>query len=126
MAEHIRNNHVPYRHDCMACQQGHGQSRRHPRQKLREYGSLAVDLCGPIKRGGDGTKNILIGAYSRLVPEKGSAEAEEESEVQQASAAAMSKMSVLQVWTHTDENGVCFRTAQRAGPKWRTVVFRKS
>jgi hypothetical protein len=100
MAEHIRNNHVPYRHDCMACQQGHGRSRRHPRQKLREYGSLAVDLCGPIKHGGDGTKYILIGAYSRLVPEAGSAEAEEESEAQgeASSAAAMAKMSVLQVW----------------------------
>ena len=53
--------------------------------------------------GGDGTKYILIGAYSRLIPEAGAAEAEEESEAQQedaASAVALSKMSVLQVWRH--------------------------
>ena len=35
-------------------------------------------------------------------------------------------MSVLQVWTHTDEDAVCFRTTQKGGPKRSTVVFRRS
>ena len=72
---------------------------------------------------GDGTKYILIGAYSRLMPEADSAEAEEES---QAAVVTLAKMSVLQVWRHTARDAVCFRTTPKNGPKWDTVVFRRS
>jgi len=134
MAHHIKNNHKPFRKDCPACQAGHGRSRRHMRRDYKEPEVLAVDLAGPIKEGGDGSRFFLVGAYTLIVavnePEvpPGGEEPAEVVPVVGAEAPDHPTVSVsaLKVWTSVALNATCFRTRSGDGPPWYQVVRRRS
>ena len=51
LAEHIRNDHVPYRKGCPVCIQAQGRQRAHWRSGFPVVHSLSVDIAGPLISG---------------------------------------------------------------------------
>ena len=73
--EHLQHGHVPFRRDCLVCQQSLQQQPPHRKVKHPLGGVLSVDTAGPFIRaydsGGYKTGYILVGALTWTVP-KGS------------------------------------------------------
>eukprot|EP00975_Prorocentrum_lima_P066460 12909367-Prorocentrum_lima.AAC.1 len=65
MEEHIRNGHIPKRRDCPSCQQAQGPVVRHHQHptRLEKFGTLHVDLTGPLATGLRGHRYLLIMAH---------------------------------------------------------------
>eukprot|EP00975_Prorocentrum_lima_P023898 5028874-Prorocentrum_lima.AAC.1 len=65
MEEHIRNGHIPKRRDCPICQQAQGPVVRHHQHPamFEKFGTLRVDLTGPLVTGLRGHRYILIMAH---------------------------------------------------------------
>ena len=56
---HILQNHVPYRKDCLVCQQAAARGRPHYRQALpARAGVLSIDLAGPLEQAVDIGKHL--------------------------------------------------------------------
>ena len=79
--EHVAFGHIPYRRDCLVCQQTLQQGFPHRKTKFPVGGSLSLDTAGPLVRGKDvDTKNakfFLVGALTWSVP-KGTSKFKEE------------------------------------------------
>ena len=73
--EHLQHGHVPFRCDCLVCQQSLQQQPPHRQVRHPLGGVLSVDAAGPFVRaydaGGYKTAYILVGALTWTVP-KGS------------------------------------------------------
>ena len=88
--EHIAFNHVPYRKDCLICQQSQQKCWPHRKVRFPAAGVLSLDTAGPLIKapdlGGYKAKYLLVGAFTWAVP-RGSdklKELEEEEEVEGA------------------------------------------
>ena len=88
--EHIAFNHVPYRKDCLVCQESQQKGWPHRKVKFPAAGVLSLDTAGPLIKasdlGGYKAKYLLVGTFTWAVP-KGSEklkEMEEEEEVEDA------------------------------------------
>ena len=70
--EHIQHGHIPFRRDCLICQQSLQQQPPHRRVKHLLGGVLSVDTAGPFIRahdvGGYKAAYILVGALTWTVP----------------------------------------------------------
>ena len=81
--EHLALNHVPYRKDCLICQET--QQKGHPHRKVQHVsgGVLSLDTSGPLvaanDAGGFKAKYMLVGVLTWAVP-KGSRGLEEVNE----------------------------------------------
>eukprot|EP00975_Prorocentrum_lima_P016446 3486360-Prorocentrum_lima.AAC.1 len=60
--DHIRYGHIPKRKDCPICQEAQGPVVRHYQHPTRfeKYGTLHVDLTGPLATGLHGHRCVLI------------------------------------------------------------------
>ena len=69
--EHLRMNHVPYRRDCLVCQQT-SQAAPHRRVRHPRGGTLSLDTTGPLVKAKDAegstARYILVGALTWAVP----------------------------------------------------------
>ena len=99
MADHLRNNHVPFRRDCPACVAGSGRNRPHRRRDNPEVGVLSVDLAGPIKGAADGSRYFLLGGYVAEAAEQPGAAVPEEQPPPDPVLAAM-----LWTWIRHDQD----------------------
>ena len=79
--EHLQHGHVPFRRNCLVCQQSLQQQAPHRKVKHPLGGVLSVDTAGPFIRaydaGGYQSAYILVGALTWTVP-KGSPLKEDE------------------------------------------------
>ena len=74
--EHVAHGHVPFRKDCLICQQASAKDKPHRRLgRCPKGGVLSIDTSGPLVLGedvtGDTMKFLLVGAFTWAVP-KGS------------------------------------------------------
>ena len=142
MADHIRNNHRPFRRDCAACVAGSGRNRPHRRNHTPEIGVLSADLAGPIKEGEDGTRYFIIGVYVQELlvdtpppePEEpwGANDWREEPAGFTAGGSAADwpfeqvAAQSLHVWSRQDKDAVTFRGTTKQGPAWSSVVRKRT
>ena len=78
--EHLAFEHVPYRRDCLVCQECQQKEKPHRRLRFPKGGTLSLDTAGPLVVAPDavGTaKFLLVGAFTWAVP-KGSTKLDEE------------------------------------------------
>eukprot|EP00434_Breviolum_minutum_P006947 symbB.v1.2.006133.t1/scaffold365.1/size219215/8 len=88
--EHLAFNHVPYRRDCLICQET--QQKGHPHRKVQHVsgGVLSLDTSGPLvaanDAGGFKAKYMLVGVLTWAVPKgaRGLEEPVEEEDVEGA------------------------------------------
>ena len=85
--DHVSMGHIPFRRDCLQCQEAAAKGRPHRKVRHPWAGTLSVDVTGPLRlgEGEDGQmKYILVGAYTWLKRpnEKPVEEAEEDEELQ--------------------------------------------
>ncbi len=72
-AEHVAHGHIPFRKDCLVCQQASSKGKPHRRLgKNVKGGVLSVDTSGPFLAGEDVTPGamrfLLVGAFTWVVP----------------------------------------------------------
>ena len=69
--EHLANNHVPYRKDCLVCQETQQKGMPHRRVKQLTGGVLSLDTSGPLvlanDMGGFKAKYMLVGVLTWAV-----------------------------------------------------------
>ena len=72
--EHVRHGHVPFRRDCLVCQQSLQQQPPHRRVEVPLGGVLSLDTSGPLKQAQDlgsyKVKYLLVGALTWAVPKE--------------------------------------------------------
>ena len=72
-SEHIAHGHVPFRRDCLVCQQSLQQRHPHRRIKHPQGGVLSLDTVGPLKKATDvgsyKAKYVLVGAFTWILPQ---------------------------------------------------------
>lgn len=81
--DHIRFGHVPFRRDCLICQQSRQKQNPHRRNRFPLSGVLSLDTAGPYKDGTDlvmTSRYLCIGAFTWAFP-KGTGGFEEPKEV---------------------------------------------
>ena len=71
--EHVAHGHVPFRKDCLICQQASAKDKPHRRLGRHPRGGvLSVDTSGPLVQGEDVTgetvRFLLVGAFTWAVP----------------------------------------------------------
>eukprot|EP00438_Fugacium_kawagutii_P013287 Skav225459 [mRNA] locus=scaffold881:75571:82572:- [translate_table: standard] len=80
--EHVAMNHVPYRRDCLICQQTQQQCHPHRKVAHPQGGILSLDVAGPLipakDQGGFRARYFLVGALTWAVPKTIEALKEEE------------------------------------------------
>ena len=70
--DHIAFNHIPFRRDCVVCQQAQQRQAPHRRIKHPLCGVLSLDTTGPFPEADDlegKAKFVLVGALTWMVPE---------------------------------------------------------
>ena len=72
-AEHVAHGHIPFRKDCLVCQEASAKGKPHRRLgKNVKGGVLSVDTTGPFVTGEDVSggkmKFLLVGAFTWVVP----------------------------------------------------------
>ena len=84
--EHIQHGHVPFRRDCLICQQSLQQQAPHRRVRHPLGGVLSVDTAGPFIRandvGGIRTAYILVGVLTWVVPKTSPLKEDEVEEIE--------------------------------------------
>ena len=77
--EHVSFGHVPYRRDCLICQECQRQEKPHRKIRYAKGGTLSLDTAGPLVVSPDAVGSarfLLIGAFTWAVP-KGCTKLEE-------------------------------------------------
>ena len=86
MEEHLRHGHIPFRRDCLVCQQSLQQQPPHRKVKHPLGGVLSIDTTGPFIRaydaGGYQSAYILVGALTWTVPKDSKIKEEEVPELE--------------------------------------------
>ena len=84
--EHLRHGHIPFRRDCLVCQQSLQQQPPHRKVKHPLGGVLSIDTTGPFIRaydaGGYQSAYILVGALTWTVPKDSKIKEEEVPELE--------------------------------------------
>ena len=84
--EHLRHGHIPFRRDCLVCQQSLQQQPPHRKVKHPLGGVLSIDTTGPFIRaydaGGYKSAYILVGALTWTVPKDSKIREEEVPELE--------------------------------------------
>ena len=85
--EHLQHGHVPFRRDCLVCQQSLQQQPPHRKVKHPLGGVLSIDATGPFIRahdvGGYKAAYILVGALAWTMPKDSKLKEEEVGELEE-------------------------------------------